>query len=415
MSDSGFDTLGGNYYISAASLLLEYRLFIDSHPTLFKVNAANPYWPKLVYFCEELEMFPDVMRAITRIHINSQMDFERALFCSWCALLIAKALKLSEEHQRLVFVAGLLQDIGKHTPDEKVTDMTKKLSGPISALITSERLMDNHPLISARLVERYLPELRGLGELVLHHHARNDGTGYPSHIGENQLALDCQIVITANELSDRLDVLGGHNQIFKTLPNLKLNALLYFPKVHLAWVCLLEPNLSKSIKLNEFGLHDEIKAHVYNLEKMLSCLLVLSAELLPYDHDLTVHGLRSMIHRLACLSTDTGVFDPKLFTLRVNEAINNEPYEHQDLAHQTCEGSINEPSSSEPQDNCQVVRDIALTLKGLPEILNRMISLVDGILRGKKYDINYSLLQSAKEQLYKNSKSLEGPRCSLFR
>ena len=40
MSDSSFDCLGGNYYISAASLLLEYRGFIDSHTTLSKVNNA---------------------------------------------------------------------------------------------------------------------------------------------------------------------------------------------------------------------------------------------------------------------------------------------------------------------------------------------------------------------------------------
>lgn len=402
MNDSSFDYLGGNYYISAASLLLEYRMFIDSHPTLFKIDTANSYWPKMVYFCEELEKFPEVMKLITRVHISSQIDFERALFCSWCALLIGRSLNLTESNQRLLFLAGLLQDIGKHAPDTEVIEFPTKVNGPFYSNVSTVEARDIHPLVSARLVEEHLSELDGLSELVLHHHAKNDGTGFPNHIGESQLGLDNQIIIIANELSDRLDGFGGHNHIAKTLPNLHLNSFLYFEKAHQHWIKLIENNLSKpGAVTNDMNLYYEIESKIKELEKMLSCLLVLSAELLPYDFDLNVHGLRTMIHRLVRLSTDTGVFDPALFRQRTEDYL-----------------GASVPASSEVRsdlDSCPVVRDIANILKGMPEILLRMKTLTDDILAAKKYDVNYKLVASANEQLYRNMKSLEGPRCSIFR
>ena len=402
MSDSSFDYLGGNYCISSASLLLEYRMFIDSHPTLFKINVANPYWPKLVYFCNELEKFPSLMQAVTRVHIGSQIDFERALFCSWCVLLIARAIGLSESNQRLLFLAGLLQDIGKHTPSNDVHDLPTKVNGPFLSRISTIDTRDIHPLVSASLIQKYIPELEGLDELVLHHHARNDGTGFPNHIGEPQLGIDNQILIIANELSDRLDQLGGHNQISKTLSNLKLNSFLYFEKAHQYWIGLIEEHLAKPIDTPKHpNLFFEIEGKIEGLEKLLSCLLVVSAELLPYDFDLNIHGLRSMIHRLVKLSADTGVFDPGLFRQRT-------------------EGLVGQTTGSHsPEDvdinDCSVVRDIAIILKGLPEVLSRMKVLTDDILSARKYDANYTLVANANQLLYKNIKLLEGSRCSIFR
>jgi hypothetical protein len=410
MSDSSFDCLGGNYYISAASLLLEYKMFIDSHPTLFKVNAANAYWPKLVFFCEELEAFPEIMRAITRLHINSQIDFERALFCSWCSLLIARSFNLPDANQRVIFLAGLLQDIGKHTSSSEVIPFPSKAERPLVtnihslhgtssqpsvtnlASITNNASPfkgDSHALTSASITAKHLPELKGLSELVLYHHAKNDGTGCPLNISESQLDLDHQILIVANEISDRLDGWGGHNQICHTMANLKLNAFLYFNKVHLSWFKLLEPHVVLTSEPEEEEVSIvEVSEKVEQLEKTLSSLLVVSAELLPYDFDLNVHSLRMMISRLMGLSTESDVFSSVMFNQRIDTS---------------------------PSQSAAVLRDTACILKGLPEIFSRMMLLLDDILCSRKYDINISLIQKAKEQLYQNIKKLEVKRCSIFR
>tara|TARA_R110001599_G_scaffold13109_4_gene60293 strand:- start:1111 stop:2280 length:1170 start_codon:yes stop_codon:yes gene_type:complete len=389
MSDSSFDYLSGDYYISAASLLLEFRCFIDAHPSLFKVNTENSVWPKMVGYCEELEKFPNVMHAITRLHINSQMDFERALFCAWCSLLVAKSLRLSVKHQRLLFFAGLLQDIGKYESIEPEQLISYKASSPFMAKLFDQKDQDVHSLISANFVENNLPELKGLSELILTHHAKVDGTGFPIHISESQLELDNQVLIIANEISDRLDRLGGHNQLLHAMPNLRLNGYLYFSKAHSHWVKLFEPYLPRMDKnISSDVLLNETKAKIVNLEKMHGSLLLVSAQLLRHDYEPKIHVLRSWVRRLACLSTDTGIFDPRLFAELTDEAKENA---------------------------CAVARDVDLILKGLPDILNRLIGFLDEIINTKKYDAYRSLLQETRSLISSNIRALDAHRASIFR
>jgi len=389
MSDSSFDCLGGNYYISAASLLLEYRGFIDSHATLSKVNCANPYWSIIAKYCRELEGYPELLRQITKIHLSSQIDFERALFCSWSSLLVSLLLRLPESQQKAIFLAGLLQDVGKYSSTNTINDDNELGSEGLKLRCNNRLGYDEHPLRSAIRAETALPHVEGLSDLILHHHAREDGTGYPMNVGESQLGIDNQILIISNELSDLLDKWGGHNQLIHVLPVLKLNSFLYFDRVHFFWIKLFEPHIAVQVTINDRdSLYDNVKKKVESLEGMLSCLLIISAEFVLYDYDVVVHGMRMMIRRLAYLSTDTGIFDPVLFQQKVYHAKNN--------------------------DN-DVIRDLDSILKGLPEILIRIEMFIDEILNTKKYDVNVSLLQGAKSQLHKNIKNLEGRRCSIFR
>ncbi|MFT6905703.1 MAG: hypothetical protein ACJAS1_002361 [Oleiphilaceae bacterium] len=389
MSDSSFDYLSGNYYISAASLLLEFRCFIDAHPSLFKMNTENSVWPKMIAYCEELEKFPNVMRSITRLHINSQMDFERALFCAWCSLLVAKSLRLPVKNQRILFFAGLLQDIGKYEVVEPEQVINCKASSPFMVKLFDQKGQDIHALISANFVENNLPELDGLSELILTHHAKVDGTGFPIHISESQLELDNQILIIANEISDRLDRLGGHNQLQNAMPNLRLNGYLYFPKAHSHWVKLFEPFLPKLNKhIATDVLLSETKEKIVNLEKMHGSLLLVSAQLLPHDYEPKIQVLRSWVRRLASLSTDTGIFDPRLFAELTDEAKENA---------------------------CAVARDVDLILKGLPDILNRLIGFLDEIISTRKYDAYRILLQETRSHMSSNVRDLDVHRSSIFR
>jgi len=385
MSDSRYNYLSGDYFISAASLLLEYRNFIDSHPVLFKMNVANACWPHLVVYCEELAHNENIMRSITRMHTNSQIEFERALFCSWGSLLIARVLKLDKTHQQALFYAGLLQDIGQHALSGLVTELGAKSDVPFLSNIQAHE-EHIHALQGSSYVESLLPEISGIGDLILNHHAKDDGTGYPSHISESQLNLDNQILIVANEISDRLDQLGGHNQAIHVLPSLKVGQFLYFTKVQNAWLTLFEQHISQSFVVADEYTSDDLKLKGIKLEKLMSCLLSVSGDLLPYDFNLEVHGLRIMIRKLASLFTDSGIFDVSIF-----------------------EGS--------EQMSGEMMSEINAIFKGMPDILTRCLKLLDEILESKKYDsnINVSLLRECRALLHRNIKSLDGNRCSIFR
>lgn len=389
MSSSSFDCLNGNYYISATSLVLEFRGFIDSHPTLYKVNHANGCWSEIVQYCEYLEQYPVLLRAITRIHLSSQIDFERALFCAWCSLLVSRLLKLPALHQKSIFFAGLLQDIGKYSSEGY--ELTGSSVSEISRIGQHFEVSINeqHALVSASIIEKYVPDHEGICDLVLHHHAREDGTGYPRNVGETQLGVDNQILIIANELSDSLDELGGHNQIAATICNLRLRSLLYFDRVHVFWLRLFEPHINPaSTDTEAAGLFDRVEQRVASLEGLLSSLLIASAELVRFDFDINIHGLRMMIRRLAYLSSDTGIFDPALFQQKINQTSDN--------------GS-------------SAIVDLDSMLKGLPETLKRLEVFLDEILSAKKYDVDRSILQDAKRNLHQNIIALEGKQCGIFR
>jgi hypothetical protein len=383
MTYRGDKSPGGSIYISAASLLLEFRHFVDSHPTLAKINQANPVWPTLTQYCEQLEQYPVIMRSLTLLHVNSQIDFERALFCSWGSLLVARALKLSESHRRTLFYAGLFQDFGKHAIELDLEGLVGKYLQPAIS-INQTRTSDVHPLISSTYLEDVFPDVTGLSELVLYHHAKDDGTGYPYHISESQLAIDHQILIIANEISDRLDRLGGHNHLADCLPGLKVGSMLYFKSAHSGWFDLVSPYLEQDEQLTDLARACLVlQAKRDCLEKLISNLLCVSGELLRFDFDLQVHGFRSMIRKLACLMTDAGLFH------------------HQALSDSTIVST-------------QELKEISLILKGVPDVLKRCVVFVENIV-SSNFDVCPSLMEESRQLLQLTIRELEGRTCRIFR
>ncbi|WP_420898780.1 HD-GYP domain-containing protein [Deinococcus wulumuqiensis] len=95
------------------------------------------------------------------------------------AALARQAAPLLELDPMQAYYAGLLHDIGKLWVSPAIVHAPGKLQPH------QWSLMRAHPLHSARLVERWWPEI---GEDVLHalrhHHERLDGQGYPDGLSE---------------------------------------------------------------------------------------------------------------------------------------------------------------------------------------------------------------------------------------
>ena len=111
----------------------------------------------------------------------------------------AAAAGLSPREQQLVHTAGLLHDVGKFTfPDQTITGIS----------LTEEdwALIHSHPQRGADIVGR----VRGyaeVAEIILCHHERIDGRGYPRHLSGDDIPLlarilsvaDCFDVMTARD------------------------------------------------------------------------------------------------------------------------------------------------------------------------------------------------------------------------
>lgn len=102
----------------------------------------------------------------------------------------------------------LLHDLGKIG----VPDQVLLKPGPLTP--TEMAQMTEHPVLGARLLER-LPYLGGIArEIVLHHHERWSGTGYPSGLRGEQIPLAARIFA----LADSFDAMTNDRPYRSALP-----------------------------------------------------------------------------------------------------------------------------------------------------------------------------------------------------
>jgi putative nucleotidyltransferase with HDIG domain len=104
---------------------------------------------------------------------------------------IAKELGLSEHEQDVVHTAALLHDIGKFIFPDSILFANAKLSKEEFEIIK------RHPEQGARLVAR-IDGYGPVAEIILAHHERIDGKGYPNGLVGEQIPLAARIISVAD-------------------------------------------------------------------------------------------------------------------------------------------------------------------------------------------------------------------------
>jgi putative nucleotidyltransferase with HDIG domain len=113
---------------------------------------------------------------------------------------IARAIGCSEDEQELVHTAGLLHDIGKFIfPDHILKGDTK---------LTDEdwEIIRMHPAEGSRIVSQ-IDGYGPVGEIILGHHERIDGKGYPRQLEGEEIPLLSRII----SVSDIYDVMTSRD------------------------------------------------------------------------------------------------------------------------------------------------------------------------------------------------------------
>ena len=104
---------------------------------------------------------------------------------------VAAMLGLDEREQDLIHTAALLHDIGKVVLPDSILFAERKLTNDEWEHIKL------HPVHGAKLVER----IEGYGpvaEIVLHHHERFSGGGYPAGIAGEEIPIGARILSVAD-------------------------------------------------------------------------------------------------------------------------------------------------------------------------------------------------------------------------
>jgi len=113
---------------------------------------------------------------------------------SACVEAVARRLELEPRRSENLVFAGLLRDVGKLG----ITDRVLLKPGPLNA--DERRIVQLHPLIGARIVER-VPGLAGLAPAIRHHHEWWDGNGYPGGLAGDDIPLEARVLAVADTYS----------------------------------------------------------------------------------------------------------------------------------------------------------------------------------------------------------------------
>jgi putative two-component system response regulator len=108
---------------------------------------------------------------------------------------IAQHLGLSEQEIEVIDQGVLLHDIGKIGIPDALLHKSGRLNDK------EWLLMQKHPEIGYRILYS-IKFLKGAAQLVLHHHERYDGNGYPQHLSGVQIDLGSRIFSVADALDD---------------------------------------------------------------------------------------------------------------------------------------------------------------------------------------------------------------------
>lgn len=109
------------------------------------------------------------------------------------SVYIAKKLGLSDATVAEIETAAYLHDIGKIGVPDSILKKPGKLTKE------EYEIMAEHPVIGAEIIGK-ATDLRETADVILHHHERYDGSGYPDRLKEHNIPLQSRIIAVADSI-----------------------------------------------------------------------------------------------------------------------------------------------------------------------------------------------------------------------
>ena len=123
------------------------------------------------------------------------------------ACLLCRYLGLSDEETQTVHIAGHLHDIGKIGIPDAILRKPDRLNDAEWAI------MKDHPKIGAEILYK-APRFKEIASIILHHHERYDGHGYPNNVERDMIPLGARIIA----ICDSIDAMASARAYRKALP-----------------------------------------------------------------------------------------------------------------------------------------------------------------------------------------------------
>ena len=126
---------------------------------------------------------PDALLLVTRLREKSEQAHARALQVSIYMIVFARYLELERSELELLGLLGLLQDVGK----TRLPPAILEKKGPLTP--EENEVAKQHVLFSSQILAETPGIQPRLPALVMLHHERQDGSGYPKGLKGDQIGL----------------------------------------------------------------------------------------------------------------------------------------------------------------------------------------------------------------------------------
>ena len=118
-------------------------------------------------------------------------EYTHSPYFSRLVVSIAQQMRLDEKQVESIKYASLLHDAGKIDIPMEILTKTTKLTAKEYTIIK------RHPLKSAQILQPLLI-LKPAIPIIMYHHEKYDGTGYPSRLKKRQIPLGARIMAVAD-------------------------------------------------------------------------------------------------------------------------------------------------------------------------------------------------------------------------
>jgi HD-GYP domain-containing protein (c-di-GMP phosphodiesterase class II) len=128
---------------------------------------------------------------VTLLEKKAPVKYTHKPFFSDLVMDMARELSLSERQTRRLKQASLLHDAGKVDIPPDILTKTEKLTDDEYGIIKK------HPMKGVEIIKP-LEILKPLMPIILHHHEKYDGSGYPSGLKKGQIPIEARIMAVAD-------------------------------------------------------------------------------------------------------------------------------------------------------------------------------------------------------------------------
>lgn len=178
--------------VSAKDLLALAQRVLDSNAKVLPIFQLGDHSAKALDLLGRLSINDPMSLILSMLDRTGQDELLHCVECALVALVLGIELELSDERLIQLAAGALLHDIGEMYINPEY------LRSNTSLKPSEWRHVASHPLVSKMLVDEVgqFPPL--VGQIVLEHHERLDGSGYPRRASGEQLSLEGLIVGVAD-------------------------------------------------------------------------------------------------------------------------------------------------------------------------------------------------------------------------